>query len=68
MAGTPLGQQKYVRDRDSSSCRVLIATGQEASFRFSVTEVCCVYSLESPHRGDSEFTLGTSFTLKRKST
>ena len=33
---------------------------------FFTKEVCCVFSLESPHRGDSnEFTQYTIFNLKR---
>ena len=31
-------------------------------------KVCCVFSLESPHRGDSnEYTQYTNFNIKRKS-
>ena len=38
------------------------------SFRFFFTmEVCCVVSLESPHRGDSnEYTQYTILNIKRK--
>ena len=50
---------------------VIIAPGQEAgkaylSIFFS-TKVCCVYSLESPHRGDSNgFTQYTIFNINTK--
>ena len=51
---------------------LVIAPGQEAlyvrvcvSFRFSVT--CCVFSLESSHRGNStEYTQYTTFSIKQK--
>ena len=37
------------------------------SILFNV-KVCCVFSLESPHRGDSnEYTQYTIFNIKRKS-
>ena len=38
------------------------------SFRFFFNmKVCCVFSLESPHRGDSnEYTQYTIFNMKRK--
>ena len=38
------------------------------SFRFFFTmKVCCVFSLESPHRGDSnEYTQYTIFNIKKK--
>ena len=36
---------------------------------FSYTKVCCVFSLESPHRGDSsEYTQYTIFNIKKKIT
>ena len=32
-------------------------------------KVCCVFSLESPHRGDSnEYTQNTIFNIKKKNT
>ena len=30
-------------------------------------KVCCIFSLESPHRGDSEYTQYSIFNIKRKS-
>ena len=39
----------------------------EIYFRFFNMKVCCVFSLESPHRGDSnEYTLYSIFNIKRK--
>ena len=52
---------------------LIIAPYQEAYNRgiFSIffnVKVCCVFSLESPHRGDSnEFTQHTIINIKRKS-
>ena len=38
-------------------------------FRFFNMKVCCVFSLESPHRGDSnEYTQYTIFNTKKKIT
>ena len=37
------------------------------SFRFSNMKVCCVFSFESPHRGDSnEYTQYIIFNIKKK--
>ena len=37
--------------------------------RFSNMKVCCVFSLESPHRGDSNaYTQHTIFNIKKKIT
>ena len=39
------------------------------SVRFFNIEVCCVFSLESPHRGNSnEYTQHTIFSIKKKIT
>ena len=38
-------------------------------FIFFNMKVCCVYSLESPHRGDSnEYTQNTIFNMNKKNT
>ena len=38
-------------------------------FRFFKMKVCCVFSLESPHRGDSnEYTQYTIFNIEKKIT
>ena len=38
-------------------------------FIFFNMEVCCMFSLESPHRGDSnEYTQYTIFIMKKKNT
>ena len=38
-------------------------------FRFSLTKACCVFSLESPHRGDSnEYTQHAIINIKKKIT
>ena len=54
MVQTPLGLQKYVRNRRSlSQLGLIIESGQEAQyghlFYFLQIKVCCVYSLEMPH-------------------
>ena len=37
------------------------------SFHFLYQKVCCVFSLESPHRGDSnKYTQHTIFNMKKK--
>ena len=68
MVRTSLGPWKFVQDMDSSSHRGLIlAPDQETngdnsglSFPTYIIMVCCVYSLESPRRGDSnEYTQHT---------
>ena len=33
---------------------------------FFNTKVCCMFSLESPHRGDSEYTQHTIFNINMK--
>ena len=39
------------------------------SSKFSYMKVCCVFSLKSPHRGDSnEYTQYTIFNIKKKIT
>ena len=39
------------------------------SFYFFNMKVCCVFSLESPHRGDSnEYTQYTIFNMNKKNT
>ena len=50
---------------------LIIPSGQEANRDiFSIffdMKVCCVFSLESPHRGDSyEYTQYTIFIIKKK--
>ena len=51
---------------------LIIAPGQDAftgiSFRSSLNmKICCVFSLESPHQGDSnEYTQYTIFNIKKK--
>ena len=52
---------------------LIIAVGLEANqYIYSIfldMKVCCVFSLESPHRGDSnEYTQYTIFNIKRKIT
>ena len=66
---TPLEPRKYVRDRGNSSVdhstksRAII----EISLIFFNMKVCCVFSLESPHRSDSnEYTQYTIFNIKKK--
>ena len=47
---------------------LIIAPGQEAIFSiFFNMKVCCVFSLESPHGGDSNnYTQDTIFNIKKK--
>ena len=72
VARTPLGPWKLVRDRGSSSqWGLIIAPGQELNrdifFIFFNMKVCCVFSLESPRRGDSnEYTQYTIFNMNKK--
>ena len=74
VARTPLGPWKLVRDRGSSSqWGLIIAPGQELDrdifFIFFNMKVCCVFSLESPRRGDSnEYTQYTIFNMNKKNT
>ena len=74
MAWTPLGPWKLVWDRGTSSqLGLIIAPGQEAKNDiFSIflnVKVYCVFSLESPHWGDSnEYTQYTIFKIKKKIT
>ena len=74
MPRTPLGPWKLVRDRCSSSQWGLIIAPSQKHNRdifsnFFNMKVCCVYSLESPHWGDSnEYTQYTVFNIKKKIT
>ena len=75
MARTPLGPWKIVRDRGSSSqWGLIIAPDKRLNidfffFIFFDMKVCCVFSLESPHRGDSnENTQYTIFNMNKKNT
>ena len=59
------------RRGSSSQWGLIIASGKEAKRDiFSVflnMKVCCVFSLESPHRGDSnEYTQHTTFKIKKE--
>ena len=64
-----LGPWKLIRDKGSSSYWGLIMmSGQEANndivevfLIFYTIMACCVYSLESPHRGDYKSTLNKQF-------
>ena len=51
----------------------VIAPGQEVYNKdivwiFYIMKVCCVFSLELPHLGDSEYTQYTIFNIKKKTT
>ena len=66
---------KILQDRGSSSLLVLIIAlcqvkrhNRDIFSSFSNMMVCCVFLLESPHRGDSnEYTQHTIINIKRKS-
>ena len=48
---------------------LIIALGMGIFSIFFNMKVCCVYSLESPHRGDSnEYTQYTIFNIEKKIT
>ena len=70
MARTPLGPWKLVRDRGSSNqWGLILAADQEALLGihliFLNMKVCCLFSLESPQRGDSnEYTQYTIFNIE----